>query len=66
MPGMDGLMLQKRLNEMGVHLPIVLVSGSADIPTAFQAIKNGAVDFLEKPYPQRQLMDDKGCRMDSA
>jgi FixJ family two-component response regulator len=68
MPGMDGLLLQKRLNEMGVHLPIVFVSGSADIPTAFQAIKNGAVDFLEKPYPQRQLMDAiyKGCRMDSA
>jgi FixJ family two-component response regulator len=54
---MDGLALQARLREMGVHLPIVFVSGSVDIPTAVQAVRDGAVDFLQKPYPQQQLMD---------
>ena len=40
-----------------IGLPIVFISGSVDIPTAFQAIKDGAVDFLQKPNPQQQLMD---------
>ena len=57
MPGMNGLSLQKRLREMSVSLPIVFISGSVDIATAFQAIKDGAVDFLQKPYPRQQLMD---------
>ncbi|MDM0110347.1 response regulator [Variovorax sp. J22R24] len=57
MPGMNGLSLQKRLQEMRVDLPIVFISGSVDIPTAFQAIKDGAVEFLQKPYPQQQLVD---------
>jgi len=49
-------------------LPIVFISGSVDIPTAFQAIKAGAVDFLQKPYPQQQLMDAiyRALRRDSA
>ena len=57
MPQMNGLALQKRLKEMGADLPIVFISGSVDISTAFQAIKDGAVEFLKKPYPQQQLMD---------
>ena len=56
MPRMNGIALQKRLHEMGVHIPIVFVSGSVDIPTAVQAIRDGAVDFLQKPYPQQQLL----------
>jgi FixJ family two-component response regulator len=68
MPRMNGLELQKRLNEISVDLPIVFISGSVDIPTAFQAIKAGAVDFLQKPYPQQQLMDAiyRALRRDSA
>jgi FixJ family two-component response regulator len=54
MPGMNGLSLQKRLQEMRVD---VFISGSVDIPTAFQAIKDGAVEFLQKPYPQQQSVD---------
>src|SRR4029450_1770928 len=67
MPWMNGLALQKRLLEMGVHIPIVFVSGSVDIPTAVQAIRDGAVDFLQKPYPQQQLLDAiyKALRWDS-
>jgi FixJ family two-component response regulator len=46
----------------------VFVSGSVDIPTAVQAIRDGAVDFLQKPYPQQQLLDAiyKALRWDSA
>lgn len=57
MPRMNGLALQQRLREMGVQLPIVFISGSVDISTATQAIKDGAVDFLQKPYPQEQLLE---------
>ena len=68
MPGMSGLALQKRLLEMDVRIPIVFVSGSVDIPTAVQVIKDGAVDFLQKPYPQQQLLDAiyKALRWDSS
>ena len=67
MPRMDGLALQKRLREMGVQIPIVFISGSVDIPKAVQAIRDGAVDFLQKPYPQQQLLDAvyKALRRDS-
>ena len=60
MPGMNGLSLQKRLQEMRSSLPIVFISGSVDVPTAFQSIKDGAVDFLQKPYPRDLLMDAIG------
>lgn len=68
MPGMSGLALQKRLLEMEVRIPIVFVSGSVDIPTAVQVIKDGAVDFLQKPYRQQQLLDAiyKALRWDSS
>ncbi|MDR0379194.1 MAG: response regulator [Candidatus Accumulibacter sp.] len=49
MPEIDGLDVQRRLRDMGSHLPIILVSGYADVPHAVTAIKNGAFDFLEKP-----------------
>lgn len=57
MPQMNGLELQRRLHEMNIRLPIVFMSGSVGIHTAFQAVKAGAVDFLEKPYPKQQLLD---------
>lgn len=49
MPEIDGLDLQQRLLDQGCSLPIILVSGYADIPQAVVAIKKGAFDFLEKP-----------------
>lgn len=57
MPRMKGIALQERLHETGVQLPIVFISGSVDIATAVKAIREGAVDFLQKPYPQHQLLD---------
>lgn len=56
MPGLDGLALQRALTERGVLLPVVFVSGSADIPDAVAAMKQGAVDFLKKPVKPEALV----------
>lgn len=55
LPGLSGLGLQERLNQADAAIPVVFLTAYGDIPTAVQAIKAGAVDFLEKP-PQRQLL----------
>jgi len=54
---MSGLALQERLLAMGAATPIVFVSGHGDIPVAIKAIKAGAVDFVQKPYRDQQLLD---------
>lgn len=56
MPGMTGLELQETLSGMGALLPIIFLSGFGDIPTTVQAIKGGAVDFLEKPVTAEALI----------
>jgi FixJ family two-component response regulator len=56
MPGWDGPHLQKRLMEDGVLVPIVFLSGHADIPTSVRAMKTGAVDFLTKPVESETLL----------
>ena len=57
MPGMSGLELQERLSEMPVHLPIVILTGQADVPMAVQAMRSGAVDVLGKPFSRQTLLD---------
>lgn len=57
MPGLNGLELQKRLTDDKVAIPIVFISGHGGIPESVQAIKAGAVDFLEKPFRQHTLVD---------
>ena len=54
--GMDGLGLQQRLKERGLELPVVFVSGTAQVPQAVQAVKDGAVDFVVKPFDYRKLV----------
>ena len=56
-PGLSGPELQNRLIELGSILPIVFLTGYADIPTTVQAIKAGAEDFLTKPTSSEQLID---------
>ena len=55
MPGPDGLEVQRRLNERGETLPVIVLTGHGDIAMAVQAIRAGAVDFLEKPVSGQQL-----------
>ena len=57
MPGMNGLELQRTLRERGVNLPVIFLTGSGDIPMAVEAMHYGAVDFLEKPFDNVQLVD---------
>jgi two-component system response regulator FixJ len=57
MPGMDGLQLQEHLVLSGVHLPVVVVTGHADIALAVRAMKAGARDFIEKPYTNARMIE---------
>ncbi len=50
MPGIQGLELQEQLNEDGVRLPVIVMTAHGDIPMAVRAMRNGAVDFLQKPF----------------
>ena len=56
MPGLSGLGLQQTLSTRGKRMPIIMVSGCADIPMAVQAMQAGAMDFLEKPFNRRVLL----------
>ena len=56
LPGMNGLELQRHLNQMGAQLPIVFITGHGGVPESVQAIKAGAVDFLVKPFRQADLI----------
>ena len=57
MRGMSGLELQDWLAAQGLSLPIIFVTGHGDIPMAVQAMRAGAVDFIEKPYRDQELLD---------
>ena len=56
MPGLDGLALQRRLKEIGVTLPMVIMTGHGDVPLAVEAMKAGAIDFIEKPFDDDVLL----------
>lgn len=56
MPDMDGLALQRRLSDMGIRLPVIVMTGHGDVPIAVQALKAGASDFLEKPFDDEVLL----------
>lgn len=56
MPGMDGLALQKKLAEMGSRLPVLIITGHGDVHSAREAFRSHAVDFLEKPLQEAQLV----------
>ncbi len=56
MPRMDGLEVQTQLKQRGINMPVVILTGHGDVPVAVEAMKGGAVDFLEKPYEKQALM----------
>lgn len=56
MPGMDGIELMREVNRLAIPLPVILISGHADVPMAVAAIKAGALEFIEKPVDDKQLV----------
>jgi two-component system response regulator FixJ len=60
MPGVDGLEVQARLNRLRVNLPVIVMTGHGDVPSAVRAMKAGAVDFLEKPFDDETLLNAIG------
>jgi two-component system C4-dicarboxylate transport response regulator DctD len=56
MPGIDGLQLLEQLHQQDPQLPVILITGHGDVPMAVQAMRAGAFDFLEKPFPSEQLL----------
>ncbi|WP_372747710.1 response regulator transcription factor [Litorivivens sp.] len=67
MPGMNGMELQRKLNAMTSILPIIFVTGHGDVPMAVEAMQQGAVDFVQKPYREQDLLDkiQKAIAMDA-
>ena len=64
MPGLDGLEVQRRLNDRGVMLPVVIITGHGDIAMAVQAMRAGAADFLEKPVSRNRLLESVARAID--
>ncbi|MDA0681597.1 MAG: LuxR C-terminal-related transcriptional regulator, partial [Proteobacteria bacterium] len=60
MPGLGGLELQEMLNNMGSTLPIIFITGHGDVPMAVEAMQKGAVDFIQKPFRDQELLDRIG------
>ncbi len=57
LPGMSGLQLQKRLLVDGVDLPVIVITGHGDVPMAVQAMQEGAMHFLQKPFREQEVLD---------
>jgi FixJ family two-component response regulator len=57
LPGVDGLALQQDLEDAGVRIPTIFITGHGDVPTSVKAMKSGAVEFLTKPFQDQDLLD---------
>jgi FixJ family two-component response regulator len=57
LPGISGLDFQEQLVELGIHLPVILITGHGDVPMSIRAMKAGAVDFLPKPFRDQDMLD---------
>jgi FixJ family two-component response regulator len=57
MPGMNGMELQRKLNERNSILPVIFVTGHGDVPMAVEAMQQGALDFVQKPYREQELLE---------
>lgn len=56
MPEMDGLQVQEELHRRGIAMPVIILTGHGDVSTAVRAMKQGAVDFIEKPFEKATLL----------
>jgi two-component system response regulator FixJ len=56
MPGLSGLDLLRRLRELKIEVPVIVITGHGDVPLAVEAMKVGAIDFLEKPFDDEVLL----------
>jgi len=56
MPGLSGIDLLKRLKELMIDIPVIVITGHADVPLAVEAMRYGAIDFLEKPFDDEVLL----------
>ena len=66
MPDIDGVELLRRLREMDAMLPAIVVTGHGDVQMAVEAMKNGALDFIEKPFSDEVLLDSIGRAVERA
>ena len=57
LPGLSGLDFQTQLAVLGIHLPIIFMTGHGDIPMSVRAMKAGAIDFLDKPFREQDMLD---------
>jgi FixJ family two-component response regulator len=57
LPGLSGLEFQRELTKANVHIPIIFITGHADVPMTVRAMKDGAVEFLTKPFRGQELLD---------
>ena len=57
LPDMSGLEFQAQLTQVGVHLPVIMMTGYGDIPMTVRAMKRGAMDFLSKPFRDQDMLD---------
>ena len=64
MPGLDGIELLRRLKERGFGKPVVVMTAHGDVSTAVQAMKAGAIDFVEKPFDDEALLRAIGTALD--
>jgi len=56
MPGLSGIDLLRRVKELGIEVPVIVITGHGDVPLAVEAMRFGAVDFLEKPFDDEILL----------
>ncbi|WP_377298643.1 response regulator transcription factor [Rhizobium sp. SGZ-381] len=64
LPGINGLDFQPRLAQYGIDLPVVMMTGHADVPMTVRAMKAGAIDFLPKPFQEQELLDAVGAAIE--
>lgn len=66
LPGRSGLDFHRELDKLGIHLPVVFITGHGDVPMSVRAMRDGAIDFLTKPFRYDELLDaiDRGLQRD--